>query len=114
MGRQTGDAGDCPRVLCAERRFRAVLPGGGKKTSEYVVRHILTPGILLFRNVFFRADHSGALVEAANLDCVSKMRPKALECGGKTPLCRASKRCHGTALQGAPRTNVEKLASHAL
>jgi len=42
------------------------------------------------------------------------MKPKALECGGKTPLYRASKRCHGTALQGASRTKVETLSFHAL
>ena len=48
------------------------------------------------------------------VDTVPKMRPEALESGGKTTLCRASKRCHGSALQGASCPKVETLASHAL
>ncbi len=40
-------------------------------------------------------------------DCLEN-GPKALQCGGSPPLCSASKRCQGTALQGASRTAPEQ------
>ncbi len=54
---------------------------------------------------------------ASSRDAVSsclEIQPKAMECGGRPPLCDASKRCLGTALQGVSRTEARTLTCRAL